>query len=384
MIGKTAQADERCRIRHHQLGIAQSDKGDEHPNAAGGGILQAFWNSVDDLLPHARNGKNQKEDAGKKDNAEGGAPRNVHAQADHVSEVGVERHARRQRDGIVRVQSHHQRGSGRRYAGGKHDAFDRHARLRQNLRIHHDDVRHRDERGQSAEKFAAHRGLIFGKTEVAFDQFGSWWCRWSRVNETDILRHCSWLPGTTEIHVADSRFGCPAGSPVARARPLNILRGRTCIDLAGGRSFRREPAILRCESHVNSPACRNSGNSHAHTAMTTSVPTPPRHHRRHSAKPLRRHARFELPKLVGSSNENHVHGGHASAHFIRRGQLRERGADDHADHVARSQQQQRDQRDRQAARDAEDNREDSEAGNRPQQRQARTVRATAGAPATPP
>ena len=102
-IGKAAQADERCRIRHHQLGIAQPHEGDEHPNAPSGGILQAFGNSVDDLFPHARDGENQKKDARKKDNAQSGTPRNVHALANHVGEVGVQRHAWRQRDGIVCV-----------------------------------------------------------------------------------------------------------------------------------------------------------------------------------------------------------------------------------------------------------------------------------------
>ena len=33
---KTSQADERRRIRHHQLRVAQSDERDEHPNSAGG------------------------------------------------------------------------------------------------------------------------------------------------------------------------------------------------------------------------------------------------------------------------------------------------------------------------------------------------------------
>ena len=89
-VGKAAQADEGCRIRHHQLGIAQSNKGDEHSDAAGGGIFQALGNSVDDLFPHAHDRENEKKHAGKKDNPQGSAPGNVHAQANHVGEVRVQ------------------------------------------------------------------------------------------------------------------------------------------------------------------------------------------------------------------------------------------------------------------------------------------------------
>jgi hypothetical protein len=46
----------------------------------------------------------------------------------------------------------------------------------QNLRIDDDDIRHRDECGQSAKKLAANCGLIFCQTEVmgevARDQWG--------------------------------------------------------------------------------------------------------------------------------------------------------------------------------------------------------------------
>ena len=90
----------------------------------------------------------------------------------------------------------------------KHHAIDRHARLRQNLRIHHDDVGHRDKRGQSAKKFPAHRGLIFRKTKVAFDQSSSL--------AASAAEQCCEMKPTFYTHVGDSRLGCPVRTKSGR------------------------------------------------------------------------------------------------------------------------------------------------------------------------
>src|SRR6267378_5879632 len=50
MIGKTPQADVSGGIGDDQLGVAHSDERNEHPDAGGGGVLQAGGNAVDDLL----------------------------------------------------------------------------------------------------------------------------------------------------------------------------------------------------------------------------------------------------------------------------------------------------------------------------------------------
>ena len=183
MIPQVSEAHESRRVRHHQVGVAQSYERNEHPNPARGGVLQAIGNAIDDLLAHARYSKNQEHHAGEKDDSQRGSPWHVHLQANDVGEVRVQRHPRSQRDGIVRVQAHDQRSRRRGDAGREHYAVDRDSRLRKNLRIHHHDVGHRDERGQSAQQFAADAGLVFFQPEDAFDQ-GILVCA-----RSNILRH---------------------------------------------------------------------------------------------------------------------------------------------------------------------------------------------------
>jgi hypothetical protein len=94
----------------------------------------------------------------------------VHADADRVSEVGVERHPRCERDGIVGIQPHDERDGSRRNAGSEEHALGRHARLRENLRVHDDDTGHGHERCEPAEQFTTDGGLIFGELEITIDQ----------------------------------------------------------------------------------------------------------------------------------------------------------------------------------------------------------------------
>ena len=113
---------------------------------------------------------NKKINAGKENYAQRRPPRNVHAQTNRVREVGIERHSRSERDGIVGVNPHHQGRDCGRKAGRENHAIDRHPRLSENLRIYHDDVGHRQEGGEAAEKFLLHGGVIFGELEIAIEQ----------------------------------------------------------------------------------------------------------------------------------------------------------------------------------------------------------------------
>ena len=169
-VGKAAQADKSGGIGHHQFRVPQSDEGDEEADSGGGGMLQAIGHAVDDLLANARDGEQKKDHAGKENHAQRGSPGNVHAQANRVGEVGVERHSRRERDGIVGVKSHHQRGDRGGKASCEDHALERHSRLGQDLRIHHDDVGHRQESGEATEKFLPYGGLIFGELEITIEQ----------------------------------------------------------------------------------------------------------------------------------------------------------------------------------------------------------------------
>ena len=94
----------------------------------------------------------------------------MHGEAYRVGEVRVQRHTRGQRDWIVGVQSHHESCHRGRQARCKHDPIGRHTRLRQDLRVHNDDVRHGYKSSEAAEQFLLYRGVVLGQMEIAIDQ----------------------------------------------------------------------------------------------------------------------------------------------------------------------------------------------------------------------
>ena len=146
------------------------DECDEETDSGRGRMLQAIRHAVDDLFADARDREHEENNAGEENYAQRSAPRNVHAQANRISEVGVERHSRSERDGIVGVKAHHQGADRGREAGGENHSLDRHPRLGQDLRIDDDDVGHRQESREAAEKFLLYGGLIFGELEIAIEQ----------------------------------------------------------------------------------------------------------------------------------------------------------------------------------------------------------------------
>ena len=149
-IGKTAETHVSRRVGDDEFSVPQTHERDKHPNARSRGVLQAVGHAVRNLFANTGYGKNKKEHAGAKNHRKRSLPRNVHGQADGISEVGVQRHSRRQSDGIVGVESHDKRGYGSGDTRRKNHAFRRHSRLRQNLRIHHDDVCHGDKSRNAA------------------------------------------------------------------------------------------------------------------------------------------------------------------------------------------------------------------------------------------
>src|SRR6202142_4222705 len=59
---------------------------------------------------------------------------------------------------------------GIRDARCKDDTFNRHARLREDLRVHHDDVGHRHKCREAAQHLLFNGGMVFREFEVALDQ----------------------------------------------------------------------------------------------------------------------------------------------------------------------------------------------------------------------
>ncbi len=169
-VGKTSQADKRSRVGHHEFRVPEADECDEEADSGRGRMLEAIRHPVDDLFAEPGDGEHEEHNPGEKNHAERSAPRNVHAQANVISEVGIERHSGSERNRIVGVQPHHQGADRGGEAGGKNHALDRHARLGQDLRVDDDDVGHRQECCQAAEKFLLHGGLVGGEFKIAIEQ----------------------------------------------------------------------------------------------------------------------------------------------------------------------------------------------------------------------
>src|SRR5919204_488584 len=79
-------------------------------------------------------------------------------------------HPRRQRDGIIGVERHHQRRCGGGDAGGDEHRALVHARAAEDLRIHKHDVDHGEKGRDAGEKFRANVGPALMQAEIALDK----------------------------------------------------------------------------------------------------------------------------------------------------------------------------------------------------------------------
>ena len=105
-VADIAHADECGGIADDEAGVAKPDERDEEADAAGHCCVKFMGNRAQDHLADARSGEREKDQAGKKHRAQRRLPWDVHFQADGVGKVGVESHARRERDGIARNNAH--------------------------------------------------------------------------------------------------------------------------------------------------------------------------------------------------------------------------------------------------------------------------------------
>src|SRR5229473_395954 len=169
-IGNFAEAHEGGGIGDDDVGVAQADEGDEEADAGGGAVLEAIGNAVDDLLADVGEGEEKKEEAGEKNDSERSLPGHAAAEDDGVGEVGVERHARREGDGIVGPEAHDERGDRGGNAGGEENAINGHAGFGEDARVDDDYVGHGHESGQAGEELAPDGGLVFFEMKYAFEQ----------------------------------------------------------------------------------------------------------------------------------------------------------------------------------------------------------------------
>src|SRR5229473_1214944 len=169
-VGNFAKADKGGGIGDDYVCVAEADEGDEESDAGGGAVLEAIGNAVDDLFADVGEGEEEKEEAGEKNDSERSLPGHAAAEDDGVGEVGVERHARREGDGIVGPEAHDERGDRGGNAGGEENAINGHAAFGEDARVDDDYVGHGHESGQAGEELAPDGGLVFFEMKYAFEQ----------------------------------------------------------------------------------------------------------------------------------------------------------------------------------------------------------------------
>src|SRR6266851_5090943 len=169
-VGNFSQPDESSGIRDDDVGVAQADEGDKQADACGGAVLEAIGNAVDDLFAHIRKRKNQKEQPGKKNDAESGLPGYAPAEDNGVGEIGVEGHAGSEGYWIVGPQSYDERGDRRRNTRREENPLDGHTRFRKDARVDHDHVGHGHESGEAPEQLTANGSVIFFEMKYALEQ----------------------------------------------------------------------------------------------------------------------------------------------------------------------------------------------------------------------
>jgi hypothetical protein len=168
-VVQVAERNERGRIAHHDARGLQRNDGEEEADAACNRHAYGMRNAVHDHLAHADQRDDHEEAARDEHRAQRRLPREAHAFDHRIGEVGVEPHARRKRNRVVRVKAHHERGERGHEAGGHEHGLFRHACIAQNRRVHEDDVGHREKGREAREQFGAQIGARFVEAEIAFD-----------------------------------------------------------------------------------------------------------------------------------------------------------------------------------------------------------------------
>ena len=127
----------------------------------------------DDQLADAGEGQQQEGDARDEDAAQRHRPGHAHRLDDGEAEIGVEPHARRQRERHVGGEAHQDAGEARGEAGGRRDRRDRHAGLAEDRRIDQHDIGHGQEGGDAREDLGAQGAAARAELETPFEQADS-------------------------------------------------------------------------------------------------------------------------------------------------------------------------------------------------------------------
>ena len=141
--------DERSLVVHDNPRRLHRDQADVKAYSRRDSLLERNRNRVEDALAHRRERQREKNQTLHKYSQERKLPAIPHAQHHAVREEGVEAHPRREDERVVRHERHQERAYHGRHRSRHEHAAARDPRIREDVRVHGQDVRHRHERGDA-------------------------------------------------------------------------------------------------------------------------------------------------------------------------------------------------------------------------------------------
>ena len=170
MRGQVTDAHQRIRVRHDNAGVFQPHHTDEQTDTAGDAHAQAHGNVCNHPVTHAENGQQQQANRAPEDGAHANLPRQPHRLNNHEREERIQAHRRCQRNRQVSEHTHQNAAKGRDQTGCHEDGAGIHASDAQNLRVHKNDIDHRQEGGETSDHFGACRCAVLAQFKNALKQ----------------------------------------------------------------------------------------------------------------------------------------------------------------------------------------------------------------------
>ena len=157
-LAEITERDQGVRVMDENVCPLHADHDDEEADAGGDAELEVGRDFVDEILAEFGQCQQDEQQPFAEDRRQGDLvgvvdARVGHRQADAVGKVGIEAHARRERDRVVGVKRHPERGEGSGHGGRRKNTAGAEPRVRQDERVDRQDVDHRQEGGDPGDDF---------------------------------------------------------------------------------------------------------------------------------------------------------------------------------------------------------------------------------------
>lgn len=166
-----SERHERRRVRYDKAGVLEADDREEKPDAGRNGGFEREGNGVHNGRAYPSQRKCEEEEPLDKYRGKSRLVGDAHPYDDGEREVGVQAHTRCEWKWVIGIERHDERSNGGGHGGGNRDVPRRHARLRENLRVDEQDVRHRKEGRRAGTDLRRHVRAPFGEAKGSVEQF---------------------------------------------------------------------------------------------------------------------------------------------------------------------------------------------------------------------